>query len=89
MASFEMTVPDVLVADLVSAIAPSLLGSDVPAVRTAASKVVTGAATTDNEKILLGQAFTKAALKESLLNYRAQQAAQAARVNQSDPAVSW
>lgn len=89
MASFEMTVPDVLVTDLVKAIAPSLLADEVASVRTAANKVVSGAATSDSEKILLGQAFTKSALKESLLNYRAQQAAQAARVNQDDPAVTW
>lgn len=89
MASFEMDVPDALVADLVQAIAPSLTASEVAAVKSAANKAVTGAATSDAEKILLGQAFTKAALKEALLNYRAQQAAQAARVNRNDPAVTW
>lgn len=89
MASFPTEVPDVLVVDTVRAIAPSLLASDVAAVRTAAQKAVSGAATTDAEKILLAQAFTKTALKEALLNLRSQEAAQAARVNPADPAVSW
>ena len=89
MASFLTDVPDALVADLVLSIAPSLVSHPTAAVRTAALKASAGTATTGAEKALLGEAFTKAALKEALLNYRAQQAATAARVNPNDPAVTW
>lgn len=74
MASFTTDVPDILVAPLVAALAAHM-GVPVPA--------------TDAGKIALAQAFTKAQLKDVLINYRSQQAAQAARANLADPAINW
>ena len=74
MASITIDVPDALVPDLSRALALRM-GVAEP--------------TTNAERAALARAFLKEQAKQALLDYRAQQAAQAKRDDASDPAVSW
>ncbi len=83
MAVLTIDVPDALVGDLLSAIAPRMIDAPQAAVALIANKVVAGTATTATEKKTLAEAWIKRNAVAALQDYRAQVAAVAAR---ADPA---
>lgn len=79
MASIDVTIPDALIPDLTQALALRMQDASDPEVKAVAAKVAAGQATTAAEKQTLARGFMKAAARDALLDFRAQQAAQAAR----------
>lgn len=87
MATITIDVPDAAIPDLAQALALRLAESPDAAVKAVAAKVLAGQTTTGAEKQALARAFMKDAAKGALLDFRAQQAAQAAR--ETDAARDW
>lgn len=79
--------PKALVADLAQALALRMQGAADPAVGAIVAKVAGGTPTTAAEKVALAQAFMRSQGRDALLDYRAQQAAQAVR--DGDAARDW
>ena len=87
MAIIQIDVPDPIIPDLTQALALRLAESPDAAVKAVALKALAGQTTTGAEKQALARSFMKEAAKVALLDYRAQQAAQAAR--ETDAAREW
>jgi hypothetical protein len=89
MATLTLDVPDILVPDLTLAVARVMQDSGDAAVAAIATAILDGETVTNPQRVILAQAYLKRCARDLLLDYRAQQAAVAARRDAGDPAVTW
>jgi hypothetical protein len=89
MATLSLTIPDALVDDLAQGIAFEMSDSADTAAATVAGKLVRHEAVTGGEKQALAQAWMKGLAKDVLIQQRVREAAETARTNPNDPAVTW